>query len=655
LTPSDDFLLARIQQRLTANDRSGALILLEELLHRQPDHVPSLLMLAELQLTASPMAAANAAHRIIQSDPDHLQAMELLARALSAMGRHDEAVRAFQTVASALPTKSLAQTNLSLALLRAGDPHASVTVARRAIALDPMSPEAYAILGHAHNVLFQSEEAVDALLKALHLRPNYPDALLGIARAYSELGRPSTAIAALLRANEMAPTLTSPPLDLATLFREIGETDAAEEALRKAIALMPNQAHFYSNLLLGMQYDPDIDDAQAAHEACEWGLRQTRAVRAVALPPDRDRNPDRPLRVGYVSADFYRHPVGWLGSAPIMAHDRKAVTVFLYANQTQYDPLTQALRQLADSWLPIMGLDDDTVAARIVADRIDILVDLSGHTAGNRLGVFARRPAPIQCTWLGYSATTGLPSMDYMLLGDFDLCDGAERHMLESVVRLHHPRFCYSPPDYAPDVAGPPSVTGKTTTFASFNNSAKLNASVIALWSRVLAAAPNSRLLLKWRGLADPLIQARFRRHFARHGISGERVELDGKSEHADMLRQYGGVDIALDPFPFSGGLTSCEALWMGVPVVTLAGARPFSRQTHAVLQAIGRPEWSAGSPDAYVELAVRLAGDPMELGHIRRDLRRQMRASSICDGPGLARILEAVYREKWISWLSGD
>ena len=581
--------------------------------------------------------------------------MELLGRALSAMGRHDESLHAFHVVATAKPANALAQTNLAISLLRAGDPHASIAVAQRASALDPAAPEPHAALGHANNLVHRSQQALDAFLNALRLRPIYPDALLGAARAYRELGRPSTAIAALLRAAEMAPNLTGPHLELATLFREIGDADAARESLARMINLAPGQLHFQSNVLLDMQYDPFIDEAQATAEACQWGLRQVMAVRAAPPIVDRDRRSDRPLRVGYVSADFYRHPVGWLGSAPIIAHDPATVTTFLYANQTSYDPLTETLQRSGVRWVPIMGLDDDSVATRIAADRIDILVDLAGHTSGNRLAVFARRPAPIQVTWLGYSATTGLPTMDYMLLDQYHLSDGAERSMIERVICLPHVRFCYSPPDYAGEVAEPPSAAGQPPVFASFNNSAKLNQAVIDLWSRVLAAVPNSRLLLKWRSLSDPILQARICRDFERRAIQAKRIEFEGRSEHADMLRRYCGVDVALDPFPFSGGLTSCEALWMGVPVVTLAGSRPFSRQTHAVLHAIGRPEWSAGSAGEYVEIAARLVGNPVELGGIRRNLRQQMLTSPLCDGPSLARYLESTYRELWIAYLAGS
>jgi protein O-GlcNAc transferase len=231
---------------------------------------------------------------------------------------------------------------------------------------------------------------------------------------------------------------------------------------------------------------------------------------------------------------------------------------------------------------------------------------------------------------------------------------GDESLMLEQVVRLPGIRFCYAPPSYADDVTPPPSTTGKAVTFASFNNTGKLNDQVIALWSRVLAAAPDSRLLLKWRSLSDAPLQAAIRERFTGHKIDGARIDFAGYSPHIDTLRQYAEVDIALDPFPFCGGLTSCEALWMGVPVVTLPGTRPLSRQTHAVLQVIEHGDWSARSADEYVGIAVRLAANPGELAAIRHMLRPQMQASPLCDAATFARGLERAYREMWVAYLGG-
>ena len=356
------------------------------------------------------------------------------------------------------------------------------------------------------------------------------------------------------------------------------------------------------------QYDPEVSDEGATKSAIDWGVYQVSMIRAAPRAPRLANRSTDNLRVGYVSADIYRHPVGWLGAGPISSHDRTAFHITVYANQTAADDLTSSVKSSVDAWAPILELDDDTVAAKVMADEIDILVDLSGHTAGNRLGVFARRPARVQLSWLGYFATTGLPTMDYVLLDDHHLVAGAEQLFIEKVIRLPGCRFCYSAPAYAGDPTPPPSLETGFTTFGSFNNAAKVNDDVLALWAQVLAAVPDSNLLLKWRSYVDPILQGRTRFEFSRRGIDPRRIQFDGKTPHRDMLAQYSQVDIALDPFPFSGGLTSCEALWMGVPVVTLPGSRPASRQTHSILQTIGRSECSAQTLSAYVDIAASLA-----------------------------------------------
>jgi protein O-GlcNAc transferase len=394
--------------------------------------------------------------------------------------------------------------------------------------------------------------------------------------------------------------------------------------------------------LMSAQYDPEVDDQAAANAARDWGVAMIRAT------PRADQSPrakaDK-LRVGYVSADIYRHPVGWLGAGPISSHDRAAFHITVYANQTAADDLTSQVKSSVDAWTPILGLDDGAVADKIVADKIDVLVDLSGHTAGNRLGVFARSPAGVQLAWLGYFATTGLPTIDYILLDDHHIAPGAEQLFVEKVIRLPGCRFCYGAPDYAGDPAPPPSLENGVTTFGSFNNAGKINNGVLALWAQVLAAVPGSNLLLKWRSYADPILQGRTRFEFSTRGIDPQRIKFEGATSHRDMLSKYSQVDIALDPFPFCGGATSCEALWMGVPVVTLPGTRPASRQTHSIVQTIGRPEFSTPTPSAYVEAAASLALDRDRLAANRRSLRSEMLSSSLCDAKAFAVRLEAIFR----------
>src|SRR5581483_9494664 len=287
------------------------------------------------------------------------------------------------------------------------------------------------------------------------------------------------------------------------------------------------------------------------------------------------------------SADFARHPVGYLCASVLAAHRREAVRVYAYSGRAIEDAMTVRIRDAVDVWCPTAGLDDAALAARIGADAIDVLVDLSGHTAGNRLGVFARKPAPVQATWIGYFNTTGLDAIDYLITDAANVPPAAERWFTEQVVRLPVGRFCYTPPDDAPAVAPPPSRTRGHITFGSFNNVSKITPGVVALWAAVARATPVSRLLLKWRSLGDARERERLLAAFAAAGLEPARLELRPYSPHTAMLAEYADVDIALDPFPFTGGLTSCEALWMGVPVITLPGTRAVSRQTLGLLTQI--------------------------------------------------------------------
>ena len=291
----------------------------------------------------------------------------------------------------------------------------------------------------------------------------------------------------------------------------------------------------------------------------------------------------------------------------------------------------------------------------IRADGIDILIDLSGHTSHNRLAMFARRPAPVQASWLGFWGTTGLSAMDYIISDAVTIPISEESHYTESVIRLPSGRFCYAPPQDAPIPTPPPCRSRGAITFGSFNNLTKIGPEVVRLWSAVLHAVPRSRLLLKWKTIADEYVRKNLTAAFAVHGIGSDRLVLRGVSPHMELLAQYGEVDIALDPFPFSGGLTSCEALWMGVPVVTFPEANASSRQTQGFLHAIGHTEWVASSKDDYVRIATELAADSESLSELRLSLRPNMVASPLCDGKAFTQGLETAYRTIWKSWCENN
>lgn len=347
------------------------------------------------------------------------------------------------------------------------------------------------------------------------------------------------------------------------------------------------------------------------------------------------------MRVGYVSADFCQHTVGLFVKDVLAAHDRSRVTPYAYSAGQGSDWVTDVVRQTC-VFRDVRALNDMALASLVRQDQIDVLVDLSGHTAGSRLTMFAYRPAPVQVSWLGYFATTGMPVIDAVLLDQWHAPSDVEAQFVERVVRLPGGRFCYSPVPFAPaDVTLPPCIGRGYVTFGSFNNTAKLNTDVIDVWARVLAAVPDSRLILKWRTFQDQEMRAMISNLFTQHGIDPKRIETRGASFHSELLTEYADVDICLDPFPFTGGLTSCEALWMGVPLVTWPQSRMVSRQTYAFLSAIGIEELAAASADEYVQKAVELASNSGRLHTLRIGMRHLMRKSTLCDVAGFTRMFE--------------
>jgi protein O-GlcNAc transferase len=483
-----------------------------------------------------------------------------------------------------------------------------------------------------------------ACQKIVERRPNDADALLAVASLLVSFGFVSGARQCYYRVHKLAPGDLRPVAGLANVARDCGEHSESRRLYSALLERRPDDPVVRRNALMSMEYDPQASDAErmeAARQWGEWAVAQAGGKRERPPLPALD---GRPLRVGYVSADFCQHTVGLFVKDVLLAHDRQRVMPFAYSAGKVDDWVTGKIRQ-ACIFRDVAHLDDDAVAEQVRRDEIDLLVDLSGHTAGTRLAVFARRPAPVQASWLGYFATTGLPDMDAVLLDPWHAPPGTEAQFVEHIVRLPRGRFCYTPVHFAPhQVAPPPAGATGRLTFGCFNNTGKLNEAVLAAWARILAAVPDARLVLKWRTFQDAGLCEAVRSAFARLGVMPDRVELRGASFHADLLKEYGDIDIALDPFPFTGGLTSCEALWMGVPVVTWPQGRVVSRQTFAFLSAIGLPELAAQDVDNYVRIAVALANDRARLAELRFGLRDQLRKSPLCDVPAFTRGLEQAF-----------
>ncbi|MBI1778339.1 MAG: hypothetical protein HYR63_23620 [Proteobacteria bacterium] len=482
-----------------------------------------------------------------------------------------------------------------------------------------------------------------AARRALAAGPTHAGILVNHALVLKRELRLAEARGICRRALSYAPSLGPAASEMATALLAAGDARGAVAWSRRAVAEMPDRSEIASNLMFSLCYLPGVRAAGLHAEA----VRRAPAP-AATLAADRRRRSPGPLVVGYLSPDLARHPVGYFLLPVLRHHDPGRIRAICYSTSRRADELTASLRQWAAAWVEGSDLDDEALARRIAADGVDILVDLAGHTAGGRLGVMAHRPAPVQATWMGYPGTTGLSSIDYIIADAVEIPDGAEPYYSERPVRLPRSYICYAPPEYAPSPAASPADADAPLTFGCFNNLAKLNEAVFVAWARILKAVPGSRLSLLWPSLLDPVIAGETRARLGAAGVPPERVQLGGHRRHADLLEAYRTVDIALDPFPYSGGLTTLEALWMGVPVVTIAGDTFAGRHSASHLTAAGLKDWIAPSTESYVRLATQWAQKRSHIAAIRTGLRECLRASALCDGALFTPDLEAAYEAMW-------
>lgn len=619
----------------------------EAVLARAPDHVGALQMLGSLALQTGNRAPALALfRRVAELRPDVAESHNNLAAALVTSGRYREALPVFRRAAALDPADATAVSNMGVALVKLGEPVKALTCQRQAVAIDPGFALGHQRLGELLDRSGDLAGAIASFRQALALAPPTGEGLAGLGSA-------------LLQRGEVAAAIT---------------------ALRDAARLLPDQAAIAGNLCLTLLYGDQETPASLWRAHRDWAMRFGGAARQIT-PHDNDRDPERPLRVGYVSPDFREHSVAHFLEPLLAHHDRDRIRVHGYAEVARPDHRTARLQALCDGWTVTVGLDDAVLDRQVRADRIDLLVDLCGLFNGNRLTLISRRPAPVQLSWLGYPATTGLDVVDARL-SDADLTPtGGPERWSETLVRLPRPYLAYQPPAAAPDPGPPPCLAAGHVTFGSFNSLAKLSEATVALWARVLATVPRARLLLKSSGGMDPQTGALTVSRFADRGIDPARIETVGFiDDPAGHLALYRRVDIGLDPHPYNGTTTTCEALWMGVPVVTLAGDMGRSRNGVTLLRAVGldgaglvaagwagtdpaetnpaetNPAWRADGliaddADAYVGCAVALAAQPDRLAAIRAGLRDRMRRSPLCDAAGFARAVEDAYRRLWRDW----
>jgi predicted O-linked N-acetylglucosamine transferase (SPINDLY family) len=520
----------------------------------------------------------------------------------------------------------------------------------RALELDPDNKLALTDLGNVLKSLGWHDDALKAYDRALAVDPELVVPWAGKAIVYHGLGKLEECMECCERALEIDPTFGPALNNLGLALLTLGRIDVAVERFQ-AVVDKSRIAGIFSNLLFALHYLQDITPTEL--------LRRHRRFDGYVTGKKRARHankadPDRPLRIGYVSGDFGVHPVGHFVSSVITRHDRSQFEAYCYSGRTSEDYVGHRIKSHADRFYRTVDMSDEQLVERIRDDRIDVLIDLSGHTAANRLVAFVHKPAPVQATWAGYVGTTGLRAMDWLIADRFHVPPDLEGFHSERVYRMPNGYICYEPYALAPPVGPLPALRNGFVTFCSFPNPAKINPGTIAIWARILAAVPGSRLRLRYKWLDAAYNTKRIQEGFAEHGIAAERVMIQGGGDLRAMMDSYNASDIGLDTFPYSGGLTTCEALWMGVPVVTWPGDRFESRHSFSHLSNAGVTDTTARDLDDYAAIAAALAQDLPRLADLRLNLRPRMAASPLCDADRFVRDLETAFRTMWREWCAG-
>jgi predicted O-linked N-acetylglucosamine transferase (SPINDLY family) len=684
---SIDALHAVAKRALAAGDHAAALLAIRTALEKSPQDAALWCTCGAAHRHAMEFDAARAAYeQAIRLNPRSLQALSNLGEWQLARGSADLALEQLDAALAIDPDFFEARVNRVAALFELGRFEAARLEAEKLVESAPDRPEPYVNLGNVLVHTGQAKQAVKQYRKALELRPDYVEAHFNLATllgsqedlkkaiGYLEqqieakgesihrlglLAAAHQAAGHLGKAEELCRTMIarqpeslSAHITLASCISNAGDAAAALPVYERVVELDESQPAMASNVLFELNYLAEYSREEIFQRHLAWARKFERVPESPPAFEHRNRCTQRKLKIGYVSGDFCAHPVGFLLRDILANHDREAFEIHCFSMLLRPDDVSAALQASADHWEDIFLLNDDELAELVAKAEIDVLIDLSGHTAFHRLVAFSRRLAPVQATWIGYFHSTGMSAMDYFITDPHTSPQDSGQRFSEVPVHLPDTRFCFSVPDYAPDVVPPPCGDAGPITFGSFNRLAKLNAQVIHAWSQILLAVPDSRLVLKAGALSEETVRDALRARFAEQGVVGARLDLRPASAHREMFAEYGDIDIALDAFPFNGGMTTIEALWMGVPVLTLEGDSVVSRQTYSVLANLDLcTDLACSTVSAYVARAVALANDRQTLARLRSGLRQRMQASPICQAAEFTHDFEALLRTMWTAW----
>jgi len=646
-TIPEDFNLAF--QHHQAGRLPEAEALYRQILQAHPDHSDALHLLGVIAHQAGKHdVAVEHITRAIALNPADAEYHNNIGEAYRAMGKCEEAVAHYRQALALKPGYAEAYYNLGIVLHTRGNLEEALAQYRQALTLKPAYSEAYNNLGNVLKDQGKLEDAVIVYRQALALMPACVETYNNLGVALMRQGKLEDAVAAYRQALALMPACVETYNNLGLALQDQGKHEEATVCYRRALAIRPNFVMAHSNLLFALNYHPDKsgDEIYAAYR--EYDARFGLPHRSQWRSHCNSRDAMRCLKVGYVSPDFYTHSVCHFLEPLLAHHDKGMVEVYAYAEWICEDAVTERYKRYVDRWAPTRGLPDDALAEHIRADGIDILVDLAGHTERHRLGVFARKPAPVSVSWLGYGYTTGLTAIDYFLTDAVCAPPGSEPLFAEVPWRLATPGYAYRPAEGMGDSNSLPALAKGFVTFGTLSRSVRINHRTIRVWAEILKRVRGSRLVVESHEFCEVAMQTALAETFAAHGIGREQLEIGGHSPPWEVLRN---MDIGLDCFPHNSGTTLCETLYIGVPFVTLQGRPSVGRLGSSILEGVGHPEWIARTEDEYVEIAVALAADLTKLSALRAGLRNEMKTSPLMDEPGFACKVEAAYREMWTRW----
>jgi len=552
-------------------------------------------------------------------DGDGKEVRELFNRAnmLRQEGRLSEAANVYAEVVKRDNKHAAAYANLGYTFMDMREYDVAETMLQVSLALEPENAYALDLLGVVRHQMGRPDEAIDCFKRCIEIEPEHHSALNNLGNACNDLGRTDEALA---------------------YYRQAGELNPCVQIL--------------SNVLLAMHYSENYSQEEIYAEHIKWNDLLAAPLTPATISHANLPDPEKRIKIGFVSGNFARHPAGYLTIGAIEALDRNRFEVFLYSATPGRDDMTVRFNETADVWRSVVGLPEQTIAEMARSDGIDILVDMTGHASKNKLLAFACKPCPVQIKWVGgLFNTSGMTTMDYLLSDHVETPEGCDKWYTEQIIRMPNDYVCYDPPAYAPDVGPLPALQNGHITFGCFNNLMKVQDPVIDLWCDILRDIPDARIVLKSKQLNDAKLKAAFEKKFIDRGIETARIELRGSSLHHELFAQYNDIDIALDPFPYTGGLTTIEALWMGVPVITRPGFTFASRHAASHLTAVGMADWICADLSAYKAKALEWAARIDNLSAVRQGLRARVAGSPLCDVHGFARDLETALRAVWVKW----